>query len=116
LKIGWKTWNRWPIRAWWRGWGIDPTRVFREANWVITRPETEVGRFVHVYPEGIYIEALRFIEKYSEFVGPEVLGGFVKPIRVDCRPRPYHGLINRAVAVLEECSDMSSSVISVVIL
>jgi hypothetical protein len=82
----------------------------------MTRVRAEVRWLIHVYPEGVNIDTLRVIEKYAELVGPEVLGRFVKPVGIDCRPRPDNGLIDGAIAMFEEGVDFSSSIIGVIVL
>ena len=96
--------------------GVDPARVSGEASWVVAWVEAEVRRLIHVYPEGVNIDTFRIIEKYAKFVRPEVLGGFVKPVRVNSGPRPDNGLVDGAIAVSEECVYFSSSIIGVVVL
>ena len=116
LEVRWETRNGGPLFARRRRRRVDPARVSSEASWIVTRVDAEVRRFIHVYPKGINIDALRFVEKYAEFVGPELLGGLVKPVRENGWPRPHDGLINRAITVFEECINVSSSIICVIVL
>lgn len=82
----------------------------------MTWPGTEVSRLVHVYPEGIDIETTSGAEEQVKFFSPEILSGLMKPVRVNRGPRPDNSLIDRAIAILEECTNLNTSIIGIVIL
>ena len=48
--------------------------------WIKARVGAEVGGFVHVDPESIDIDAVRWIKEAREFAVPIALGGWVEPV------------------------------------
>lgn len=83
---------------------------------MITRPNTEVRRLIHIYPERINIETTGVVEEYGKLVSPESWSGFMKPIGVHSGTRPDNSLINRAVAIFEKYSKLCSSIVGIVVL
>jgi hypothetical protein len=118
LEVSWKPWDRRPVRsiATRRRGIVDPTSGLGEARRVVTRPGAEVGRLVHVDPERVDIQTAGLVEEQRKLVGPERLRGSPKPVGIDCWSGPDNALVDRAVAVREEGSGFSSSIVGVVVL
>jgi hypothetical protein len=57
-------------------------------RWVGARVGAEIGCFVHVDPEAVYVDAVVFAEELAEFVVPVALGVGVKPVWVDSYAGP----------------------------
>lgn len=80
LEVCWKSGDRIAcVRAdWWRCRGVIVGGG--ERCWVTARVGAEVGGFIHVDPEGIDVNTIRWTEEAREFAVPIALGGRIEPV------------------------------------
>ena len=80
LEVCWETRN-WVACVGAHGWHWRGITVRGgESCWVTARIGAEVGSLIHVNPESININAIRWTEERREFAVPVALGGRIEPV------------------------------------